>query len=41
VGLPTTSSHARGEFVKATFGEATLRENIRFIEESLGRDLRS
>jgi hypothetical protein len=29
------------EFLKATFGEATLRENIRFIEESLGRDLRS
>jgi hypothetical protein len=29
------------EFVSATFGEATLRENIRFIEESLGRELRS
>jgi hypothetical protein len=29
------------EFLKATYGEATLRENIRFIEESLGRDLRS
>lgn len=29
------------EFLRATFGEATLRENIRFIEESLGRDLRS
>jgi hypothetical protein len=29
------------EFLKVTFGEATLRENIRFIEESLGRDLRS
>jgi type II restriction/modification system DNA methylase subunit YeeA len=29
------------EFVRATFGEATLRENIRFIEESLGRELRS
>jgi hypothetical protein len=29
------------EFLRATFGEATLRENIRFIEESLGRELRS
>lgn len=29
------------EFLKVTFGEATLRENIRFIEESLGRDLRT
>ena len=29
------------EFLKVAFGEATLRENIRFIEESLGRDLRS
>ena len=28
------------EFLRATFGEATLRENIRFIEESLGKDLR-
>jgi len=29
------------DFLRATFGEATLRENIRFIEASLGRDLRS
>jgi hypothetical protein len=29
------------EFLRATFGEATLRENTRFIEESLGRELRS
>jgi hypothetical protein len=29
------------EFLKVTFGEATLRENIRFIEESLGRELRT
>jgi hypothetical protein len=29
------------EFLKATFGEAMLRDNIRFIEESLGRGLRS
>jgi hypothetical protein len=29
------------EFLRANFGEATLRENIRFIEESLGRELRS
>jgi len=29
------------EFLRATFGEATLRENIRFIEESLGRELRN
>ena len=29
------------EFLRATFGEATLRENIRFIEESLGRELRT
>jgi Eco57I restriction-modification methylase len=28
------------EFLRATFGESTLRENIRFIEESLGKDLR-
>jgi type II restriction/modification system DNA methylase subunit YeeA len=27
-------------FLRATFGEATLRENIRFVEESLGKDLR-
>jgi type II restriction/modification system DNA methylase subunit YeeA len=29
------------EFLRATFGEGTLRENIRFIEESIGRELRS
>ena len=29
------------EFLRATFGEATLRENIRFIEESLGREIRN
>ncbi|WP_353064718.1 BREX-1 system adenine-specific DNA-methyltransferase PglX [Tunturibacter psychrotolerans] len=29
------------EFLKATFGEGTLRENVRFVEESLGRDLRA
>ncbi len=28
------------EFLKVTFGEATLRENLQFIEESLGKDLR-
>ncbi len=28
------------EFLRVTFGDATLNENIRFIEESLGRDLR-
>lgn len=28
------------DFLRATFGEETLRENIRFIEESLGKDLR-
>jgi hypothetical protein len=28
------------EFLRATFGEATLRENVRFMEESLGKDLR-
>jgi hypothetical protein len=28
------------EFFRATFGDATLRDNIRFIEESLGKDLR-
>jgi hypothetical protein len=27
-------------FLRATFGEATLRENVRFLEEALGRDLR-
>jgi type II restriction/modification system DNA methylase subunit YeeA len=29
------------EFLRAAFGEAPLRDNIRFIEESLGRDLRN
>lgn len=28
------------QFLRVTFGEATLEENIRFIEESLGKDLR-
>ena len=28
------------EFLRATFSEETLEENIRFIEESLGKDLR-
>jgi type II restriction/modification system DNA methylase subunit YeeA len=28
------------DFLRATFGEATLEENLRFIEESLGKDLR-
>lgn len=28
------------DFLRATFGDATLNENIRFIEESLGKDLR-
>ena len=28
------------EFLRVTFGDATLRENLRFIEESLGKDLR-
>ena len=28
------------EFLKVTFGEDTLRENIQFIEESLGKELR-
>jgi hypothetical protein len=28
------------EFLRATFGEAVLRENLRFIEESLGKELR-
>jgi hypothetical protein len=28
------------EFLRATFGDATLRDNIRFIEDSLGKDLR-
>jgi hypothetical protein len=27
------------DFLRATFGEATLRENLRFIEGSLGKDL--
>src|SRR5262249_418942 len=26
------------DFLRATFGDATLRENIRFIEESLGKE---
>ena len=28
------------DFLRATFGEATLEENLRFIEDSLGKDLR-
>ena len=28
------------DFLRVTFGDETLRENIRFIEESLGKDLR-
>lgn len=28
------------DFLRATFGVATLEENVRFIEESLGKDLR-
>lgn len=28
------------DFLRATFGEATLRENLRFIEQSLGKELR-
>jgi hypothetical protein len=28
------------DFIRATFGEATLEENLRFIEESLGKNLR-
>ena len=28
------------DFLRATFGEATLRENLRFVEDSLGKDLR-
>ncbi len=28
------------EFLRATFGPETLQENLRFIEESLGKDLR-
>jgi type II restriction/modification system DNA methylase subunit YeeA len=28
------------DFLRATFGEATLRENLRFIEDSIGKDLR-
>ncbi len=28
------------EFLRVTFGETTLRENLRFIEEALGKDLR-
>jgi len=28
------------EFLRSTFGDASLRENVRFIEESLGKDLR-
>ena len=28
------------DFLRATFGEDTLRENLRFIEDSLGKDLR-
>jgi len=29
------------EFLRATFGEATLRENLRFLEDSLGKELRT
>ena len=29
------------DFLRATFGEATLTENVQFIEQSLGKDIRS
>jgi hypothetical protein len=29
------------EFLRATFGEAALNENVQFIEQALGKDLRS
>jgi hypothetical protein len=29
------------EFLRVTFGEATLEENLRFIEQALGKELRS
>jgi len=29
------------EFLRVTFGEATLEENLRFIENAIGKDLRS
>jgi type II restriction/modification system DNA methylase subunit YeeA len=29
------------DFLRATFGEATLNENLRFIEQSLGKELRT
>lgn len=28
------------EFLRATFGDSSLRDNIRFVEDSLGKDLR-
>ena len=28
------------EFLRATFGEATIEDNLRFLEEALGKDLR-
>jgi type II restriction/modification system DNA methylase subunit YeeA len=39
-GFPDDATLRTHEFLRATFGEAPLNDNLRFIEESLGKDLR-
>ncbi|MFZ4791471.1 MAG: BREX-1 system adenine-specific DNA-methyltransferase PglX [Candidatus Competibacteraceae bacterium] len=39
-GFPDDATHRTHEFLRATFGEAPLTDNLRFIEEALGKDLR-
>jgi len=39
-GFPDDATRRTHEFLRATFGEATLTDNLRFIEPSLGKDLR-
>ena len=39
-GFPDDATQRTHEFLRATFGEATLNDNLRFIEEALGKDLR-
>ncbi|MBK8755123.1 MAG: BREX-1 system adenine-specific DNA-methyltransferase PglX [Candidatus Competibacteraceae bacterium] len=39
-GFSDDATHRTHEFLRATFGEAPLTDNLRFIEEALGKDLR-
>ncbi len=39
-GFPDDATLRAREFLRAAFSEATLNDNLRFIEEALGKDLR-